>query len=328
MNLTRIFGVALATAGLAITSGVFAQAPGAGYPSRPVRFVVPYAPGGLPDTVARRLARSLAERWGQSVTVDNRPGANGVVSAQFMMNAAADGYTLLVTDNSMFVINPALYTRLPYDARKDFIPISLAARAPIYFALHPSVAANNLAEFIALIKSKPGALSYGSSGIGTGGHLSAELFKVMTHTDMLHVPYKGGAQAATDLMGGHVSLMFATMSSVYQQAMSGKLRPVAITSAKRSPAAPKVPTVAESGVPEYETIQWIAMSAPRATPRNVIERLNAELVAGVKSPELRERLASQGYDPAASTPQELGDYIKVEFARFGKLIRTIALKDE
>jgi tripartite-type tricarboxylate transporter receptor subunit TctC len=180
----------------------------------------------------------------------------------------------------------------------------------------------------ALAKSRPGQIIYASSGIGTGSHLSGELFKMMTHTDLLHVPYKGSAQAANDLAGGHVPVMFATMSTVYLHTMSGRMRPIAITSAKRSPAAPKVPTVAESGVPGYETVQWIAMSAPRATPKAVIDRLNAELAAGVKSPELRERLSSQGYDPEVCTPQQLADYIKVEFARFGKLIRAINLKDE
>jgi tripartite-type tricarboxylate transporter receptor subunit TctC len=204
----------------------------------------------------------------------------------------------------------------------------MLATQPYLLVVHPSLPAQSVRQLIALAKSRPGKIVYGSSGIGTGGHLSMELFKMMTQTDMLHVPYKGGAQAATDLLGGHVSLMFATMSSVYQQAMSGRLRPIGISSAKRSPAAPLVPTVAESGVPGFETVQWIAMSAPRGTPRPIIDRLNAELAAGVKSPELVERLSSQGYDPALSTPQQLGDYIKVELARYRKLITTIGLKDE
>jgi tripartite-type tricarboxylate transporter receptor subunit TctC len=204
----------------------------------------------------------------------------------------------------------------------------MLATQPYLLVLHPSLPAQTVRQLVALAKARPGKIVYGSSGIGTGGHLSMELFKMMTQTDMLHVPYKGGAQAATDLLGGHVSLMFATMSSVYQQAMSGRLRAIGISSAKRSPAAPFVPTVAESGVPGFETVQWIAMSAPRGTPRSVIERLNTELAAGVKSPELVERLSSQGYDPAVSTPQQLGDYIKVELARYKKLINTIGLKDE
>ena len=298
------------------------------YPVKSVRVIVPYPPGGGNDIIARAVVDELTKRTGQQFFVDNRPGASTMIGADLAAKAVPDGYTLFVSSQTTLAIVPNLKSKVPYDPVRDFEPVSMLATQPYLLVTHPSLPAHTVRQLIALVKSRPGKIVYGSSGIGTGGHLSAELFKVMTHTDMLHVPYKGGAQAATDLMGGHVSLMFATMSSVYQQAMSGKLRPVAITSANRSPAAPKVPTVAESGVPDYETIQWIAMSAPRATPRNVIERLNAELVAGVKSPELRERLASQGYDPAASTPQELGDYIKVEFARFGKLIRTIALKDE
>ena len=223
---------------------------------------------------------------------------------------------------------PNLKSKVPYDAVRDFEPVSMLATQPYLLVVHPSLPVRTVKELIALAKSRPGKIIYGSSGIGTGGHLSTELFKSMAQVDIVHVPYKGGAQAATDLMGGHVSLMFATMSSVYQQAMNGKLRAVAITSAKRSPAAPNVPTVAESGITGFETVQWIAMSAPRGTPKAVIDRLNTELIAGNNSPVLRERLSSQGYDPEVSTPQQLADYIKVEHARFGKLIRSIGMKDE
>jgi tripartite-type tricarboxylate transporter receptor subunit TctC len=298
------------------------------YPARPVRVIVPYPPGGGNDIIARAVVDELSRRTSQQFYVDNRPGASTIIGAELAAKAPPDGYTLFVSSQTTLAIVPNLKSKVPYDPVRDYEPVSLLATQPYLVVVHPSLPVHNVRQLSALARARPGKIVYGSSGIGTGGHLSAELFKVMTHTDMLHVPYKGGAQAVTDLLGGHVSVMFATMSSVYQQAMSDKVRPIAITSAVRSPAAPKVPTVAESGVPGYETVQWIAMSAPRATPKNVIDRLNAELAAGVKSPELRERLSSQGYDPASSTPQQLGDYIKVEFARFGKLIKAIALKDE
>lgn len=298
------------------------------YPAKTVRVIVPYPPGGGNDIIARAMADELSRRMGQQFFVDNRPGASTIIGAELAIKSPPDGYTLFVSSQTTLAIVPNLKTKVPYDPVRDFEPVSLLATQPYLVVTHPSLPVRNVAELAALARSRPGKIVYGSSGIGTGGHLSTELFKMMTHTDMLHVPYKGGAIAATDLAGGHVSVMFATMSSVYTQAMSGRLRAIAITSAKRSPAAPNVPTVAESGVPGYETVQWIALSAPRATPKSVIDKLNGEISAGVKSPELRERLSSQGYDPEVSTPQALGEYIKVEYARFGKLIHAINLKDE
>jgi tripartite-type tricarboxylate transporter receptor subunit TctC len=298
------------------------------YPAKTVRVIVPYPPGGGNDIIARAVVDELTRRTGQQFFVDNRPGASTIIGTELAAKSAPDGYTLFVSSQTTLAIVPNLKSKVPYDPVRDFEPVSLLATQPYLLVVHPSLPARTVVQLVALAKSQPGKIIYGSSGRGTGGHLSTELFKMMTHTEMLHVPYKGGAQAATDLLGGHVSVMFATMSSVYQQAMSGKLRAIAISSARRSPAAPKVPTVAESGVPGFETVQWIALSAPRGTARPVIERLNAELAAGIKSPELIERLTSQGYDPAVSTPRELGEYIKVELARFGKLIKAIGLKDE
>jgi tripartite-type tricarboxylate transporter receptor subunit TctC len=308
---------------------LFTSAAGAqSYPLKTVRVIVPYPPGGGNDIIARAVVDELTRRTGQQFFIDNRPGASTIIGAELAMKAPPDGYTLFVSSQTTLAIVPNLKAKVPYDPARDFEPVSMLATQPYLLVVHPSLPAQSVRQLIALAKARPGKIVYGSSGIGTGGHLSTELFKMMTQTDMLHVPYKGGAQAATDLLGGHVSVMFATMSSVYQQAMSGRLRAIGISSAKRSPAAPLVPTVAESGVKGFETVQWIAMSAPRGTARPVIERLNAELAAGVKSPELIERLSSQGYDPAASTPQQLGDYIKVELARYKKLINTIGLKDE
>lgn len=298
------------------------------YPAKSVRVIVPYPPGGGNDIIARAVVEELSRRTAQQFFVDNRPGASTIIGAELAIKAPPDGYTLFVSSQTTLAIVPNLKTKVPYDPLRDFEPVSLLATQPYLVVTHPSLPVHNVAQLAALAKSRPGKIVYASSGIGTGGHLSGELFKMMTRTDMLHVPYKGGAQAVNDLVGGHVSVMFATMSSVYQQAMSGRVRPIAITSSKRSPAAPDVPTVAESGVPGYETVQWIALSGPRGMPKPVIDRLHAELAAGVKAPELRERLSSQGYDPEVCTPQQLADYIKVEFARFGKLIRAINLKDE
>ena len=298
------------------------------YPAKTVRVIVPYPPGGGNDIIARAVTDELTKRTGQQFFVDNRPGASTIIGAELAAKAPPDGYTLFVSSQTTLAIVPNLKSKVPYDPLRDFEPVSMLATQPYLLVVHPSLPVRTVKELIALAKSRPGKIIYGSSGIGTGGHLSTELFKSMAQVDIVHVPYKGGAQAATDLMGGHVSLMFATMSSVYQQAMNGKLRAVAITSTKRSPAAPNVPTVAESGITGFETVQWIAMSAPRGTPKAVIDRLNTELIAGNNSPVLRERLSSQGYDPEVSTPQQLADYIKVEHARFGKLIRSIGMKDE
>jgi len=315
---------------LSITMTLMAAAPVVAqtYPAKSVRVIVPYPPGGGNDIIARAVVDELSRRTAQQFYVDNRPGASTIIGAELAIKAPPDGYTLFVSSQTTLAIVPNLKTKVPYDPLRDFEPVSLLATQPYLVVTHPSLPVHNVAQLAALAKSRPGKIVYASSGIGTGGHLSGELFKMMTRTDMLHVPYKGGAQAVNDLVGGHVSVMFATMSSVYQQAMGGRVRAIAITSVKRSPAAPDVPTVAESGVPGYETVQWIAMSGPRGIPKPVIDKLNAELVAGNKSPELRERLSSQGYDPEVCTPQQLADYIKVEFARFGKLIRAINLKDE
>ena len=316
--------------GLAVLPGLLSGAPASAqtYPAKSVRVIVPYPPGGGNDIIARAVVDELSRRTSQQFFVDNRPGASTIIGAELAIKAPPDGYTLFVSSQTTLAIVPNLKTKVPYDPLRDFEPVSLLATQPYLVVTHPSLPVHNVAQLAALAKSRPGKIVYASSGVGTGGHLSGELFKMVTRTDMLHVPYKGGAQAVNDLVGGHVSVMFATMSSVYQQAMGGRVRPIAITSSKRSPAAPGVLTVAESGVPGYETVQWIAMSGPRGLPRPVIDKLNAELVAGNKSPELRERLSSQGYDPEVCTPQQLAHYIKVEFARFGKLIRAINLKDE
>ncbi len=298
------------------------------YPVKTVRVIVPYPPGGGNDIIARAVADDLSRRTGQTFFIDNRAGASTIIGSELAARATADGYNLFVSSQTSLSIVPNLKRSVPYDPVHDFDPVSMLATQPYLLVVHPSLPVNTVRQLIALAKAKPGQLAFGSPSIGTGGHLSAEMFRLAAGIDMLHVPYKGGAQAATEVIGGHVSLMFATFSSVHPFVVSGRLRGIAVTSAQRSPALPQVPTIAESGVPGFQTVQWIAMSAPRGTPKFAIDRLNAEIAAGVKSPELRERLAGQGYEPEPSTPQQLGATIRAEFARFGKLIKTIGLKDE
>jgi tripartite-type tricarboxylate transporter receptor subunit TctC len=316
--------VALCAAAIVLPHTVFAQS----YPAKTVRVIIPYPPGGGNDIIGRAIADELTKRLGQQFIVDNRPGASTIIGAEAAARAAPDGYTLFVASQTTFAIVPNLKGKVPYDPVRDYEPVSLLATQPYTLVVHPSLPVATVKQLIALAKSQPGKIAYASPSIGTGGHLSGELFKVMTGTDMLHIPYKGAGPAVADLLGGHVPVMFATASSVHPQVVNGKLRALATTSANRTAALPNVPTIAESGVPGFETIQWIAMHGPRGMVREAVERLNAAIAASMKSPEFRERMGSQGYDPANSTPQELAERIKSELARFGKLIRAIGLKDE
>ena len=296
------------------------------FPSKPVR-IITAAVGGASDFTARMLAQGLGASLGQQFIVDNRGGANGIIAAQMVAKSQPDGYNLLLFTSPIWLL-PLLQDNVPYDPVRDFAPIAITDSSPSVLVVHPSLPVKSVRDLIALAKARPGELNYSRASAGGASHLSAELFKLAAGVDLLHVPYRGGAQGATELLGGHVMLMFATMSSVHAYAVSGRLRAIAVTSAKRSPAVPGVPTIAESGVPGFETVQWIAMSAPRGTPKPAIERLNAEIAAGMKSPDLRERLAGQGYQPEPSTPQQLSETVKIEFARFAKLIKAINLKDE
>ena len=298
------------------------------YPTKAVRIIVPYAAGGANDVIGRIVADELTRRLGQQVLVENRPGASTAIGAEVVAKSPPDGYTLLGSSLTTFALLPNIRAKLPYDAQRDFEPISLLALQPFALASHPSLPVTSVKQLIALAKANPGKLTYSTQGMGTGGHLSGELLRIMAGIDIHHVPYKGGSQAVNDLVGGHVVLSFSTLSTLAPFAKAGRLRVLAVTSAKRSMISPDIPTMAESGLTGYDTGAWNAMVAPRGTPRPVVERLNAEITAALHNREVREKLSSQGYEPQGSTPQQLGEHIRSEHTRYGKLIKAIGFRED
>lgn len=300
------------------------QPPAQAYPVKPIRIVVPQSPGASTDLTARLIGQKLSDALGQPVVVDNRPGAGSIMGTDLVAKATPDGYTLLVVASSI-TINPSLHRKLPYDTQRDLAPITQLSAFPNMLVVHPSVPVKTVQELVALAKSKPGQINYGSSGAGTGTHLSAELFKNMTGIDMVHVPYKGGGPAVTALLGGHVQLNFATIVSVLPHVRTGKLRAIAVTTARRSPAAPEVPTIAESGVPGYDHGPWNGMLAPAKTPTPVIAKLNAEVVKIVHAPEMRALLAGEGAEAVGNTPEAFAAIIKAETAKWAKVIKSAGI---
>ena len=291
------------------------------FPSKTVRIIVPFAPGGSTDIFARYIADKLTVSLGQAVVVDNRAGAAGNIGGEAVARAAPDGYTLLMATTGVMAINNALYQSMAFDAAKDFEPVIFVASITNVLAVPPELAANSVRELIALAKDKPGALSFASSGAGSSTHLSAELFKSMAGVDVLHVPYKGSAQALTDLMAGRVSMIFDNMPSSLPFIKAGKLRALGVTGSKRSPALPDVPTIAESGVPGYESLSWSGIAVPAATPREIILRLNREIAAVLMMPDIREKFAQAGADPIGGSPQQFAEHIRGEREKWSKLIR-------
>lgn len=298
------------------------------YPAKPIRLIVPYPPGGPTDLVGRSMGQKLTEAWGQQVVVENRAGAASAVGTEVAARSAADGYTLLLGTSAGFCINPALGSKLPYDPERDFAPISLLVINPQILVVHPSLPVHSVKALIALAKSRPGQINYASVGNASPQHLGMEMLKSMTGINMVHVPYKGTAPAVTDILAGNVSLMFNSMPSVLPQANAGRLRGIAVGSAKRSPAAPEIPTVAEAGVPGFEYVTWYGLFAPAGTPREIVNRLNAQVVKILSEPELSKRFSSQGAEPMSSTPEQLVQYRRAEFERWRKLITTLKLKVE
>ena len=315
-----------AGAALLIAAGL-AQAAAPDYPSKPIRLIVPFPAGGGVDIVARSLTPHLTERWGQQVIVDNRPGAGATLGADLAAKAAPDGYNLLLA-NTAHAINATLFKKLPYDAVKDFTPISLVATQPSVLIVNPGVPVKSVKELIALAKAKPGQLNYASSGNGTPPHLSAAMFESMAGVEMTHIPYKGAAPALTDLLGGQVQLMFATIISSAQHVHSGRVRALAVTSAKRSPAFPDLPTVAEAGVPGFEATAWFMLLAPAKTPDAIVQRLSRDTAAALAKPDLRARFAKEGAEAVGSTPDRAAAYLKSEIARWGKVVRAANIHAE
>jgi tripartite-type tricarboxylate transporter receptor subunit TctC len=309
---------------LFVSQAALAQA----WPNRPVRLLVPFAAGaGTNDIMARLVGQHLGARLGQPVVIENRPGAGGIAGTEAAAKSAPDGYTFLMTNVSL-VISGYLYAKLPYDPRKDFVPVTLVATAPLMLVVHPSVPAKSVKELIALAKAKPGALSFGSGGVGSTPQLAGELFKSLAGIDVLHVPYKGGAPALNDLVGGQLSFMIENVPGTMPFAKAGKLRALAVTSAKRTPLEPSLPTMAEAGVPGYEVVGWNGIVAVAGTPPEIVARLQAETAGVLGLPEVRERLAALGAEPIGSTAEEFAAFMRAEDARWGPLIREKRIRSE
>ena len=298
------------------------------YPDKPIRLVIPFAAGGPTDVIGRIVGQKLSELLRQPVVIDNRVGATGSIGAEIVAKAQPDGYTLLMGTSSIMAANPVLNAKVPYDPIKDFAPISLTGTIENVLVVHPSVPARTVGEFIAYLKANPGKLSYSSSGIGSTYHLGAELFCAQTGTKMLHVPYKGAAPAALDLLAGNVQVMFDNISSALPNIKTGKVRALGIASLKRSPELPDLPTIAESGVPGYETTIWLAMFAPAKTPKEIVAALNHAVVAAMASPEVQERYARQGMAALSSTPERLTEYNKNELVKWGRVVKEANIKME
>lgn len=295
---------------------------GQNYPTRPLRLIVPQPPGGGNDTIARMISQKLAVALKQQVAVDNRAGAGGLIGADLAAKAAPDGYTLLLGNVAALAIIPNVQKSVPYDAQRDFAPISLIASAPLLVVVHPSLPVTSIRQLIALAKANPGQLNYASNGIGSSTHLATELFKLMAKTDLVHVPYKGLGAATTDLLSGQCQLMFSSAVAMLPHAQAGRLRAIAMTGAKRSAAIPSIPTVAEAGVPDYESASWYGIVAPAGTPRAIIELLNREIVAAVRAPDITKRLVAEAVTPVGSSPAEFAAHIQKEFTRIGQVVRS------
>ena len=308
-----------------VTASALAQTGAASFPDKPLRIVVTFTTGGAPDLLARILSEKLSNVWGQPVIVDNRPGAGGNPGADFVAKAPADGYTIVVGTVGTHSINGALYSKMPYDMVKDFTPITLLATTPNMLVINNDVPAKNLKDFIALGK-KEGKMTFASSGSGTSIHVSGELFKTMTGIDMVHIPYKGRATAIPDVLGGRVTMMFDNMPSSLQLVREGKLRALGVTSSARSPAAPEIPTIAESGLPGFDAVSWFALFAPANTPKAIIDKWQAEVRRILKLPDVAKRLADAGLDAVGGTADELAAYQKSEISKWAKVVKDSGAK--
>jgi tripartite-type tricarboxylate transporter receptor subunit TctC len=320
----------LAAVGLLVASlPAFGQKPAAEaiYPSKPIRLIVPFAPGGGTDIIARLLAQELGQTWGQSVVVDNRGGSGGVIGTALAAKSTSDGYTMVLCSLGLSYA-PALYSKLPYDTEKDLAPISLVATQPFVYVVVPALGVNSMKELITLAKAKPGEIRYGSGGAGGSSHLGTELLRMMTGIELVHVPYKGTGPALTAMLGGEIHLQLIGISSVVPHLKAGRMRALAVSGARRSSAAPDIPTVAESGVPGYEFDVWYGMLFPAGVPRAIIGKVNAGINGALRSPALAQRFAAVGLEPAGSTPDEFAGLIRSEIAKWRKVVESAKIRIE
>lgn len=316
--LVRLSSLALSAAVLGLVpGGTSAQ----DYPNKPIRFIAAFPPGSASELLARVIGQKLTESWGQPVVVETRPGAGGTIGADFVAKSAPDGYTLLLGSSAEITVGVSLYSKLSYDPVRSFAPVILVAPVPNILVVHPSVPAKSVRELIALAKSKPGQLNFGSSGNGTTSHLAGEMLKTMAGIDMVHIPYKGSPPALTDLLAGQVSLMFAPMLTGLPHAKAGKLRALAVSSAKRALAAPEIPTMMESGLPEFEASIFFGVLAPTGTLKDIVNKLNVEIARILHLPDVKENLTRQGAEPVGSTPEQYAAHIKAEIAKWAKVIK-------
>ncbi len=309
-------------------TGLPARAQTDNYPSKPVRIVTGFPVGQATDVLGRAVAARLQEAFGQQFFVENKPGAAGIIGQQAAMSAPADGYTLLLTSSGPFAVNPALYAKLPYDPVKDFVPVSGVAIVPLLLLTNPAFEAKTFPQFVAYAKANPGKVNFASGGTGVTNHLVMEMFRATAGLDMVHVPYKGGPPALTDLVAGQVQVMFETAVASLPLVRQGKLRAIATSSAKRIDAAPDLPTVAEQGYPGFSGVPWVAFAAPAGTPAAIVQKLNTEINKALSSRELREQFAAQGAEPMVVTPEELSAFLKSEIAKWGKAARDAGVKPE
>jgi tripartite-type tricarboxylate transporter receptor subunit TctC len=308
--------IVLCTAG----AGAVAQ----GYPSKPIRIVVGFPPGGGNDIIARLVGAKMQEAWGQPVVIDNKPGANSIIAAEFVAKSAPDGYTLLVNATGGMSVNPVLYAKLPYDSLRDFVPISMVGSFPLVLVVHPSVPANSVQEFVAYAKANPGKLNYSSGS--TAFQVASEMFMQMTGTDVRHIPYKGSAASIAAVMAGDVQMTIVDTPPLVPQIKAGRVKALAVTSARRSSSMPELPTVAESGVSGYEMVLWIGVFAPAGTPGEIVSKLNAEVVRIVKLQDVREKLDGMGVEPVGNTSEQMAEWIRREIARFGPVVKAANIK--
>ena len=313
-------------AALAAMAVLAAPALGQAYPTKPIRIVAPSTPGDAPDVIARLVADKLSVALGQQVVVENRPGAGGVVGSESVAKSAPDGYTLIMGNAGSHGINAAVYSKLPYDIQRDFAPVSQVAIAPNVMVINPSLPVNSVTEFIAYAKSQPGKLSYASGGNGSSAHMSMELFKSMAGIDVQHIPYKGSTPALTDLIGGQVAVFIGNMPPTVPHIKAGKLRALAVTTKTRSALMPELPTIADSGLPGYETVAWFGVLAPAGTPPEIVGKLSMEIGKIARSPEMRERLVAMGAEPVGGTPEEFKAVIDRDIAKWKPLAQKVGIK--